>query len=49
TLLEKEGLSLINGTQVSTALAISGYEKSLNLVNSLTLLGAFSTEVMLGT
>ena len=48
-LQEKEGLSLINGTQVSTALAISGYEKSLNLVNSLTLLGAFSTEVMLGT
>lgn len=49
TLMEKEGLSLINGTQVSTAFAISGYEKSLNLVNSLTLLGAFSTEVMLGT
>lgn len=49
TLIEKEGLSLINGTQVSTALAIDGYTKSENLVNSLTLLGAFSTEVMLGT
>lgn len=49
TLLEKEGLSLINGTQVSTALAVMGYAKAKNLVDSMTLIGAFSTEVMLGT
>ncbi|MCF7841653.1 MAG: aromatic amino acid lyase, partial [Lentisphaeria bacterium] len=49
TLLEKEGLSLINGTQVSTALAITAYAKAKNLLDSMTLIGGFSTEVMLGT
>ncbi|MCF7801171.1 MAG: histidine ammonia-lyase [Candidatus Marinimicrobia bacterium] len=48
TLLEKEGLSLINGTQVSTALAVAGYAQAKNLLDSMTLIGAFSTEVMLG-
>ncbi len=45
----KEGLSLINGTQVSTALAIQAFTKATNLLDTLTILGAFSTEVMLGT
>lgn len=48
-LKEKEGLSLINGTQVSTALAIEALIKSIDLFYSINAAGAFSTEVMLGT
>ncbi|MBT3228827.1 MAG: histidine ammonia-lyase [Candidatus Marinimicrobia bacterium] len=48
-LKEKEGLSLINGTQVSTALAIESLEKIRDLFFTISATGAFSTEVMLGT
>lgn len=48
-LKEKEGLSLINGTQVSAALAIQALQHVKNLFYSISAAGAFSTEVMLGT
>lgn len=48
-LKEKEGLSLINGTQVSTALAIESLENIQDLFFTISGAGAFSTEVMLGT
>ena len=48
-LREKEGLSLINGTQVSTAFAIEALEKIKDLFYTISATGAFSTEVMLGT
>ncbi|MCF7825330.1 MAG: histidine ammonia-lyase [Candidatus Marinimicrobia bacterium] len=48
-LKEKEGLSLINGTQVSTAFAIESLGKIKDLFFTLSATGAFSTEVMLGT
>ena len=48
-LKEKEGLSLINGTQVSTAMAIEAILSIRDLFYTITATGAFSTEVMLGT
>lgn len=48
-LKEKEGLSLINGTQVSTAFAIEALGKIKDLYLTISATGAFSTEVMLGT
>ena len=48
-LKEKEGLSLINGTQVSTALAIESLLRIKELFVTLSATGAFTTEVMLGT
>ncbi|NQV41485.1 MAG: histidine ammonia-lyase [Candidatus Marinimicrobia bacterium] len=48
-LKEKEGLSLINGTQVSTAMAIESLENIRDLFLTISAAGAFSTEVMLGT
>ncbi len=48
-LKEKEGLSLINGTQVSTAFAIESLGRIKDLFLTLSAAGAFSTEVMLGT
>lgn len=48
-LREKEGLSLINGTQVSTAFAIEALGKIKDLYLTINATGAFSTEVMLGT
>lgn len=48
-LKEKEGLSLINGTQVSTAFAIESLAAIKDLFLTITAAGAFSTEVMLGT
>ncbi len=48
-LKEKEGLSLINGTQVSTAFAIESLNKIKDLFLTISAAGAFSTEVMLGT
>ena len=48
-LKEKEGLSLINGTQVSTAFAIESLNKIKDIFYTLSAVGAFSTEVMLGT
>ncbi|NQV29969.1 MAG: histidine ammonia-lyase [Candidatus Marinimicrobia bacterium] len=48
-LKEKEGLSLINGTQVSTAMAIEAILSIRDLFYTVSATGAFSTEVMLGT
>ncbi|MCF7822951.1 MAG: histidine ammonia-lyase [Candidatus Marinimicrobia bacterium] len=48
-LKEKEGLSLINGTQVSTAMAIESLIEIKDLFLSISATGAFTTEVMLGT
>ncbi len=48
-LKEKEGLSLINGTQVSTAFAIESLEVIKDIFYTISATGAFSTEVMLGT
>ncbi|MCF7808522.1 MAG: histidine ammonia-lyase [Candidatus Marinimicrobia bacterium] len=48
-LKEKEGLSLINGTQLSTALAIQALQDVKTLFYTVSAAGAFSTEVMLGT
>lgn len=48
-LKEKEGLSLINGTQVSTAMAIEAILQIKDLFYTISATGAFSTEVMLGT
>ncbi len=48
-LLEKEGLSLINGTQVSTALALEAVIATRTLFYTVSSAGAFSAEVMLGT
>ncbi len=48
-LLAKEGLAIINGTQVSTALALAGlFEAWNNAVSSLTT-GALSTEAAMGS
>ncbi|NQV13867.1 histidine ammonia-lyase [bacterium] len=49
SLKEKEGLSLINGTQVSTSSAIQALLKINDLFYTVNAAGAFSTEVMLGT
>lgn len=48
-LKEKEGLSLINGTQVSTAFAIESLARIKALFYTISATGAMSTEVMLGT
>jgi len=48
-LIEKEGLSLINGTQVSTALALESLLEIKDLFLGISAAGAFTTEVMLGT
>lgn len=48
-LREKEGLSLINGTQLSTALAVQALQDIKTLFYTVSAAGAFSTEVMLGT
>jgi histidine ammonia-lyase len=48
-LTEKEGLSLINGTQVSTSMALQSLLRIKDLFYTLSATGAFTTEVMLGT
>ena len=45
----KEGLSLINGTQVSTALGIRALSESQNLLKTADIAGALSTEASLST
>ena len=45
----KEGLSLINGTQVSTALAIRALSESKKLLETADISGALSTEASLST
>lgn len=48
TLAAKEGLALINGTQVSTALAIRGYFMAQDLLQSAVITGALSVEAARG-
>ena len=45
----KEGLALLNGTQVSTAMAIWAYLKAKNLVKVADIVGALTLEALLGT
>lgn len=45
----KEGLALINGTQASTAFALSGLFKAWDLARSALITGALSTDAMMGT
>lgn len=48
TLAAKEGLALINGTQVSTALAIRGYFMACDLLESAVAIGALSVDAARG-
>jgi len=48
-LAPKEGLALLNGTQVSTALAIQNYYKLKRLFNSAVLTGALSVDAIKGS
>ncbi len=45
----KEGLGMINGTQVSTALALAGLFDAWNLVQSALISGAMSTDALMGS
>ena len=45
----KEGLALLNGTQVSTALAIGGWWKARRLLDAALLAGAMSVDAALGS
>ncbi len=49
TLAAKEGLALINGTQVSTALALAGLFRAHRLACASLITGALSTEAALGS
>ncbi|MDD7804444.1 MAG: histidine ammonia-lyase [Endozoicomonas sp. (ex Botrylloides leachii)] len=49
TLGPKEGLALLNGTQVSTALALKGLFCAENLINSGVVIGALSVEAAKGS
>jgi len=49
TLKAKEGLALLNGTQVSTAIGIWAYLKAKNLVKVADIVGAITVEALLGT
>ncbi len=49
TLAAKEGLALLNGTQVSTALAIGGLIKARRLFDAALVAGAMSTDAALGS
>ncbi len=45
----KEGLGMINGTQVSTALALAGLFDTWNLVQSALISGAMTTDALMGS
>ncbi|MBS9777224.1 MAG: histidine ammonia-lyase [Gammaproteobacteria bacterium] len=49
TLAAKEGLALINGTQVSTALALRGYFHARDLLASATITGSMSIDAAMGS
>ncbi len=49
TLAPKEGLALLNGTQVSTALALEGLLDAENALRSATLIGAMAVDAALGS
>ena len=49
TLEAKEGLALLNGTQVSTALAIAGWRRARQLLESTLVIGALSVEALAGS
>lgn len=49
TLAAKEGLALINGTQVSTALALRGYFHARDLLASATITGSMSIDAAKGS
>ncbi|WP_367109455.1 histidine ammonia-lyase [uncultured Psychrobacter sp.] len=49
TLAAKEGLALINGTQVSTALALRGYFHARDLLESATIVGSMSIDAAKGS
>jgi histidine ammonia-lyase len=49
TLEAKEGLALLNGTQVSTALAIAGWQRAKRLIESALVIGAFTVEAIAGS
>ncbi|MEC5209565.1 histidine ammonia-lyase [Psychrobacter sp. PL15] len=49
TLAAKEGLALINGTQVSTALALRGYFLARDLLESATIVGSMSIDAAKGS
>ncbi|MCK4577845.1 MAG: histidine ammonia-lyase [Candidatus Marinimicrobia bacterium] len=49
TLQPKEGLALINGTQVSTAIGVLGAIKLGNLVKAADIIGALSLDGLMGT
>ncbi len=45
----KEGLALLNGTQVSTALAIAGFQRAKRLLESTVAVGALTVEALAGS
>src|SRR5690606_905558 len=49
TLAAKEGLALINGTQVSTALALRGYFLARDLLETATIVGSMSIDAAKGS
>src|SRR5690606_23359930 len=49
TLAAKEGLALINGTQVSTALALAGLFRAERALRSAIITGALSTDAAMGS
>jgi histidine ammonia-lyase len=49
TLAAKEGLALINGTQVSTALALAGLFRAHRAANAALVTGALSTDAAMGS
>jgi len=49
TLAAKEGLALLNGTQVSTALALDGWSRTRRLLESTIVVGALTVEALAGS
>jgi histidine ammonia-lyase len=49
TLEAKEGLALLNGTQVSTALAIAGWQRAQRLLESALVVSALTVEALAGS